>query len=89
MLSRTDNQQINGGSARGISPFLLNKRKLRSGNSFSRENNGDITAENKSMYFFHSFEINIVILIQPVVRGLKKFSPVIVKLTFWRAFFAS
>ena len=48
----------------GISPFLLNKRKLRSGNTFTREHNGDITAENKAMWISYSFEINIVILIQ-------------------------
>ena len=39
----------------GISPFLLNKRKLRSGNSFTREHNGDITAENKATAFFYFF----------------------------------
>ena len=39
----------------GISPFLLNKRKLRSGNSFTREHNGDITAENKATAFFLFF----------------------------------
>ena len=39
----------------GISPFLLNKRKLRSGNSFTREHNGDITAENKATAIFYFF----------------------------------
>ena len=49
MLSRTDNQQINGGSARENFTLSPKQKEIKVGKFFPRENNGDITAENKSI----------------------------------------